>query len=437
MFIGAINQDLRCILFEMAKKWKDKEIYVGCSGNFTVERVLWKAGVKNLHSNDVSLYTCYIGKYLAGEKLDVEIADKNYEWLHDYMKGPIDTIAAFLLCSEMFKYVDRHEPYFKRLHAAYMDQFGKLHEQTKERVAKALDGVKIKSFYAGDVLDFIKTAPDDAVVISFPPTYKGGYERMYKKFDEVFRWDKPEYEIFDDKRFAEFTDELTNKKEWVTLRDKRVEELEQHLKAVVQTGMRSKPVFVYAKEGITKVTQARQKIEQLKIKRFGKEDTIVENSVLSFAKITQGQMNLLRSEYLSPEIIPAPAIVNLAITVDDKIIGAIAFSDAKYAGQITEIYMMTDFAVRPTRYKRLSKLVLAAALSKEVKEFLEQTFGKKIDKIKTTAFTKKAVSMKYRGLFELHSRKEDMLNYIAKAGKWGLKEGLEWWIKKHSTKLID
>ncbi len=437
MFIGAINQDLRCILYEMAENWKDREIYVGCSGNFTVERVLWKAGVKNLHSNDVSLYSCYIGKYLAGEELEVQIVDMEYEWLGEYMKGPIETIATFLLCSEMFKYADRQEPYFRRMWKAYIEQFAKLHEQTKERVVKALDGVKLKSFYAGDVIDFIKQAPDDAVVISFPPTYKGGYERMYKKFDSVFAWEKPTYQVFDDQRFMEFTNELMSKEAWVTLRDKRVEELEPFLKAVVQTGMRSRPVYVYAQEGRAKVTLPRQKTEQLKIPRFTENDEITSNSILSVIHITQGQMNLLRSEYLSPHIVPASAMVNMAVTVDGKVIGAIAFSDAKYVVASTDIYMMSDFAVRPTKYERLSKLVLVAALSKEVRDYLEQVFSKKIYTITTTAFTEKAVSMKYRGLFELHNRKEGMLNYMASAGRWTLREGLKWWIERHSHKLKD
>ena len=86
-------------------------------------------------------------------------------------------------------------------------------------------------------------------------------------------------------------------------------------------------------------------------------------------------------------------------------------------------------------YRRLSKLVLAAALSKEIKAYLEQVFSKRIDTITTTAFTQKAVSMKYRGLFDLYSRKEGMLNYTAEAGRWSLEEGLKWWLEKHSHKL--
>lgn len=36
MFIGAIPADLRAILAEMAPAWRDRPIYVGASGNFTM-----------------------------------------------------------------------------------------------------------------------------------------------------------------------------------------------------------------------------------------------------------------------------------------------------------------------------------------------------------------------------------------------------------------
>ena len=94
--------------------------------------------------------------------------------------------------------------------------------------------------------------------------------------------------------------------------------------------------------------------------------------------------------------------------------------------------MMTDFAIAPTLYKRLSKLVLAAALSKEVQCVLMQKFNAKVPLILTTAFTKKPVSMKYRGLFDVYNKKEGIVNYSAKAGRWTLEEGFRWWMNTQS-----
>jgi len=245
MFIGAINQDVRAILYEIAKsEQRDIPVYVGCSGNFTVERVLAKTGITNLNSNDVSLYSCYLGNYLAGKNMCLGIADMNYYWLKDYLKPGIPCVATLLLCSEMFNYMDREGRYYQRMANAYRNNFDVLHQRTAEKVERALDGLEIKTFFAGDVLDFIKNAPGNILAISFPPTYKGGYERLYKKFDRVFTWDKPEYTVFDNERFEEFTAELMKKRYWITLRDERVPALEQYLIGRVQTGLRSRPVFL-------------------------------------------------------------------------------------------------------------------------------------------------------------------------------------------------
>jgi hypothetical protein len=40
MFIGSINRYMRAVLEQAAHSWKGLPVYVACSGNFTVERIL-------------------------------------------------------------------------------------------------------------------------------------------------------------------------------------------------------------------------------------------------------------------------------------------------------------------------------------------------------------------------------------------------------------
>ena len=83
---------------------------------------------------------------------------------------------------------------------------------------------------------------------------------------------------------------------------------------------------------------------------------------------------------------------------------------------------------------RLSKLILACVVSKEVQADLEQWLCARIRTIGTTAFTDKPISMKYRGIFDVHSRTEGKVNYLGAAGQWSLKEGFLQWKLKHSIK---
>jgi hypothetical protein len=45
MFIGSINRYMRAVLEQAAGQWKGLPVYVACSGNFTVERILARCGV--------------------------------------------------------------------------------------------------------------------------------------------------------------------------------------------------------------------------------------------------------------------------------------------------------------------------------------------------------------------------------------------------------
>lgn len=431
MFIGAINQPLRQVLKEMAQSWPPSTpVYVGCSGNFTVERLLSQEGIQHVISNDISMYSCAIGQLLTGQRFEIGIKRQDMEWLTEYLASGEATVATLLLCSEYLNFIDRDTPYHRRMSRHYEANFANLHAKTMERVSRALDGVRIDCFYPLDVADFAEQIVPDtgAVFITFPPTYKGGYERLYKKIDEIFDWQPPTYHVFDSEAFERLTDIMTRKERWVTMRDEPIIDLQDSLKAVLQTSLHSKSVYVYAGEGTSRVVLPRQKIGALNIERLEGE----VQWPITFQKITQDQMNLLRSEYLSKSILPASSDINLALLSGGRLFGAVAFSRGRY--ERNRVYMMTDFAIQPTVQKRLSKLVLAVALSSELRTYLECKMNMRITKVITTAFTDKPVSMKYRGLFEILNRKEGMINYQADAGKWTLREAFEWWNSKHSTK---
>lgn len=431
MFVGSINQDLRCLVSEITRDWDVEDLYVGCSGNFTIERILKGRGFK-MYGNDVSLYTCTIGNYLAGKPMDVRVIADEYKWLEPYMEDGLSRIATILLCTTMLDGYNRTERYFVRRREAYRKQWEKLHEKTGEKIKQGLEGVKLEDFWPGDVVEWAAIAHDDAAFISFPPTYRGGYEKLYEAFEYVFDWDEPEYEIFDTDRLEVMVESVKQKKAWLMARDEPIKGLEGFEVGSVQTSLRNKPLTVYANKATTRMTVPHQKTETVKIPRFTERDRITKESFLSVTKISQAQMNTLRSLYLNPGITPASAMINLAVLVDGKLIGAIGLSRSQYG--MGGGYLMTAFAVRPTNYNRLSKLVLAASLSTEVKCLLEQAVNGRVKEITTTAFTDKPVSMKYRGLFDLHSRKENpsRLNYIGKAGKWTLQEGMDWWMRKHA-----
>jgi hypothetical protein len=425
MFIGAINTDLRAVLAELAPAWGGLPVYVGCSGNFTIERILAGCGLKVLHGNDVPIYSCALGALLSGTPFRVSVKDEKLAWLGEYLEPGVKTVATLLMCTSTLDFYDRGHPYHERMWNAYLRRWAQLHQETCAKIEMALDGVALSSYFAGDVFDFVKDAPAESVVISFPPTYKGGYERLYKRLAATFDWDEPKYVMFTPERFDGLVDEMKKKRVWVVSRDEPIPKLAGHEIAQVQTGLRSKPVWVYSNQRLCRVTTPRQKVEAVPYERLTGEPL---KGPLQVLRLTQGQLNTLRSEYLSPSIVLASADICFGVCLGGKLFGAFAFANGGF-GNWCDLYMMTDLAINAP-VARLSKLVLTAVMSKEVLEVLEQKHTVKIRTIGTTAFTKRPNSMKYRMPgWELHSRKEGMLNYVGPAGKWTLAEGLEWWLK--------
>jgi hypothetical protein len=212
---------------------------------------------------------------------------------------------------------------------------------------------------------------------------------------------------------------------------------EKQLRGVVQVSNRNVPIYVYSSHGSTRWTGPRQTIEPVKVPRIGPGDAIGEE--LALGRLSAGQLNALRAQYLDPKIAPAGAQLPLGVFAGGAQLGCFAFNREQYGGGAAA-YLLSDFAVAPTDYKRLSKLVLYAALSREAQMLAERTMGRRIREITTTAFSDRPASGKYRGLFKLTRRTETpdaphryQLQYASPAGRWTLAEALAEWKEKHGS----
>ena len=427
MFVGKVNQDLRSVIAEITEHWRTQRVRIGCSGNFIIERLL--AGNRfSLSGNDVSLYSCAIGNWLANKDMVIWVNDSDYSWLEGCLEPGPGRVATLLLATTMLQGYRKTEPYWTRQNAAYRAQWVRLHEQTMNKVRRAFDGLRLSDFWPGDVVDWIERAPEEEGIVAYPPTYAGGYEKLYRAMDSVFGWQPPSYRVFDDERMRELSETLAARPYWILIHDAPVETLGNYLVArVAGRSIRSLPTWVYASRACPRLMLSHQKVRPPELRRMNVDSLIGPGSRLSLIRITGEEMNALRSLYLNPKILPATAMLNFAVLVD----GAMAVT-APRVHMLGEAYMLSDFAVRPTRYRRLSKLVVATALSRELQCAVEQAIGKRMRFIGTTAFTDKPESMKYRGIFELHDRKPGRLNYTGAAGRWTLEGALEWWLRKHA-----
>lgn len=234
-----------------------------------------------------------------------------------------------------------------------------------------------------------------------PPFYGGGYEKLYEPLNEHFTWDAPEYEPLSDADVVDVLGAITDRPYWLTASNHDVPELHQYLRGVIKATPRAAPFYVYASEAPTRIVAPRQPIEPVKAPRLRRAEELA--GPLKLALLKPGEFNALRSRYLNPRI--APGAANLAVAVKDgngKILGVFAMSPSSYTPD--EAYLLSDFAVAPTDYPRLSKLIVLAATSAEARLLCQRAFSRRIRAVSTTAFSNNPVSMKYRGLLRLTKR---------------------------------
>jgi len=82
------------------------------------------------------------------------------------------------------------------------------------------------------------------------------------------------------------------------------------------------------------------------------------------------------------------------------------------------------------REGRISKLVAMMATCRAAISVAERKMVERYGSVSTTAFTNKPVSMKYRGIFELYSRKEGRLQYTSKVREMTPQEIYQDWFKR-------
>ena len=130
MFYGPLPSTAQQILCQIVRQWETNDIYVGCSGNFTIERCLKHLTPARLHSNDVTVYSCLLGRYFAGKKLDAKLKpDYNgvMRFIEKYLDDGAGTLAVILILSKMGLYLgSKPNPYYERMIKAYVSQFDKL-----------------------------------------------------------------------------------------------------------------------------------------------------------------------------------------------------------------------------------------------------------------------------------------------------------------------
>ncbi|MEW6657190.1 MAG: hypothetical protein AB1424_00890 [Thermodesulfobacteriota bacterium] len=426
-FVGSINAETRKWLGNNGHAFDGREVYVGCSGNFSVEQILSRYAPKaRIWGNDVSLYSGALGAYLANQPFELSVKEEAYKWLEPYMEDVEGKSATLMVLLEALKYEKANNAFKARHWAHYRNNFAQFHEATVEKLRERKQEIRLEGYTGKDIFDLLDEIPKEAVVIAFLPTYAGGYERMFKRMGEIFNWDEPDYQIIDEERKKRTILKMMER-DYLYLDDRVYPGLP--MVAVVRKA-RMKPVYIYSNMAALRLAVLKQqrRSQFVPFARLSDQDEITAASQLTIVPTSNAVVNYYRDVYLSKGVgIPADGEAPFAVAVDGKVFGFLIFARMQGRG---DVYLLADFVVNSTRYRRLAKLLLLVIQTREIRRMMEEKLLAELPNCTTMVFTDKPVSMKYRGLFKLARRDEGKLVYSTEMGIRNLSEVIPLWLKK-------
>ncbi len=153
---------------------------------------------------------------------------------------------------------------------------------------------------------------------------------------------------------------------------------------------------------------------------------LTPESTVAVVPADSARLNFLKDHYLSKGIAHVPGEMNFLVYLDGSLAGGFIYAREKFGG--SGLYLLSDFAI--SRQRKLSKLIAFLATCGTPVSMFERRYLIRVSALATTAFTNKPVSMKYRGIFRLVSRKPGMLNYESATRREDPQELYRLWYRK-------
>lgn len=414
MFFGTvpnqcIEQILRVIPFD---RWSDA--YVCCSGTFKIEQAL-HGRFQNLriHGNDVSLWSCAIGQYLIDQPVELTFHDR-LQFIEDRFTPEtpfVERVGAVLVAQEMSRYARNNSYCLKHWHF-YVESFDQHLQKACEKLQNLHSKAGLHDYFPGDWRDHIRHAAENGGgVAAFPPFFRGDYESQYKFIEANIKWKPAPYDLYNPKDLGgilDWVDELGI--QYCILSDQVFENRKPMLEFVAG---RKVPHYCYSSTSRSSVRHIFSKPEPFLYKPIVPAK-LTRDSKVTVVPAEAKHLNFIKDIYLAKGIIHSSGLVNYFVFVDDMLAGGVIYALSKYGATDPEtgkvyhasesVYLLSDVSL--TTENKLSKLIAMLATSATLTTPVSTRLLSRIQYIVTTARSKNPVSMKYRGIYTLLSRRE-------------------------------
>lgn len=431
MFTGTTPPEVKLLLQDLMRGVKGKDVFIGCSGNYTTDKIMSAMGY-TVHSNDVSLYSKLIADLLLDTSTEVECINPELKNVFDtWEETKYKKLVQVMFALKVAQFHQRKNDYQEEMFNAFIEQSKIYYDNTIKKLEKGALDFSIQSFYYGDFLDFLKMKRGKGVGISFPPTYKGGYEKLFSYVEESFKYEHASYNIFDPKEGGAVFKELLDNDENIIYSDRYFNILEGYLVGKIRLGSNKNPLFAYS----SLQTNNHYYIERDKcvkpshIHILPVDYQFTTDTVITVRQCAVNDVNYYKAFYMANKVnYTTGGDFGLVFMADGMAFGFTSFS--KQLSTLSKIFMQSDFVVN-SETQCLSKLLIMLVKSHDVRRLIARKMYNYYDGVKTTVYTTSPVSMKYRGVFNLERRDEGKLIYSSIFTEKSLNELYALWIRKY------
>jgi len=437
LFVGAVPRETIEQVFGVVDLKDMRSAWICCSGSFRLEQALAKRypGVP-VHSNDVSLLSTAVAQHAIGKPLDMKFKGR-LAFLEDHIVSPLDRLGALAVAVEMAAFTSPNV-YAQAHFAHYQGRVAHYIKEAGTRLDAYMSALNLTSYACVDFRRHAaKAVEEGGHIFAWPPTYKGGYERLYRFVDENTDWERPEYDVFEPKQLTGWMDSLDDQGAAYTVCADH--EIEGRKATGYFKAGRARTVYLFT-----------SRPERSSVRKHGHKSTPfvyrpVDPSQLTaesvqLVPLSAGHINFLKDSYLSAGLEHTTGTMSFGVLLDGTIAGAFIYqvgqgrgswSDPRL-GPCNSVYLLSDFSL--SRDRRLSKLIAMLASGQEPIEQFDLRRMQRTEWLVTTAFTKNAVSMKYRGIYELLTRKPGALNYISEVRRDSSQQIYAAWWRRYAAK---
>ena len=408
MFFGAVPTECIQQVFKIMDIERWSAAYVCCSGSFRLERALSGAFPElAIHSNDVSVYSAVIGGLATGRPVDVRFTGQ-LAFVEEILgeADPLDRAAAVLVACEMSRYARATTRYNRTHFDYYRDRFPDYLARTRAKTARALETMRVTSYFSGDWRSHAEHAVEaGAGILAFPPFFKGDYEAQFRFIDENITWDAPDYDLYDPSMLREIARGLEARgATYCILTDQLWDDKEPVLKYHVG---RKVPHYCYANTPKSSYLRKTTRAQPFRYRPVIPE-RLTRDSEVVVTQADSAKLSFIKDVYLAKSIVHTAGFGNYLVYIDGMLAGGIVYDEGpvtRMAYGPRTLVLLSD--VTTTTAGKISKLVAMMGTCRQLIRPLELTMLKRYERVVTTARTKKHVSMKYRGIFKKLSKRWD------------------------------